>query len=143
MRIRAEQASRCAAWAVPLLAVVVVVAVGCAGCSGKQYGSVDVAAFKKMARGAQCADIRNRLFVIDEELVLRDKAGNCADAAYSEALYAGSPDQELCVYHDSIAGPVQDCWDAAYQQMFETILANLDKADLGLGPEHTVEEVGF
>jgi hypothetical protein len=27
--------------------------------------------------------------------------------------------------------------------MFETILANLDKADLGLGPEHTVEEVGF
>ncbi len=143
MRFRTDQAARSAAWAVPLLAVVAILAVCCAGCSGEKHGSIDVAAFKKMARGAQCADIRNRLLVIDDELVLRDKAGNCSDAAYSQALYAAGPDQALCVYHDSIAGPVQDCWDAAYQEMFETILANLDKADLGLGPEHTVEEVQF
>lgn len=143
MGTRAERARRWGAAWVPLLLAAMIVAACLVACSGEQQGKVDVAAFKKMARGAACADIRNRLFVIDEELVLWDRAGSCPDAAYSVALYGGAPDQELCVHHDSIAGPVLECRETQYREMFEEIIANLDKADLGLGTEHIVEATGF
>jgi len=143
MRIRTKRAWRVGAAWVALLLAVVLVAAGVVACSSEQQRKVDVAAFKKMARGAECADIRNRLYVIDEEFVLWDRAGNCPDAAYSVALYGGAPDQELCVHHDSIAGPVKVCRDVAYEAMFETITGNLDKADLGLGTEHMVEAAMF
>jgi hypothetical protein len=96
-----------------------------------------------MARAGGCADIRNRLFFIDDQLVFWDRAGNCADAAYGETLYGSTPDQVLCIAHDSIAGPVKNCRDERYQDMFDTITANLGKSDLGLGSGHTVQAVPF
>jgi hypothetical protein len=87
--------------------------------------------------------MRNRLFVIDDQLVFWDRAGGCADAAYAEALYGSTPDKILCVLHDSIAGPVKSCTDAKYKSQFDTMTANLDEPDLGLGPEHTVQPVRF
>jgi hypothetical protein len=114
-----------------------------ASCAGGPGSTVDLAPFKKMARDGGCADVRNRLFLIDGKLVFWDRAGNCADAAYGEALYGSTPDQTLCVFHDSIAGPVRKCQDQGYQDLFDTITASLDKPDLGLGPEHTVQRVQF
>ena len=114
-----------------------------ASCAGGPGSTVDLAPFKKMARAGGCADVRNRLFLIDGKLVFWDRAGNCADAAYGEALYGSTPDQTLCVFHDSIAGPVKNCQDQGYQDLFDTITANLDKPDLGLGPQHTVQRVRF
>jgi hypothetical protein len=96
-----------------------------------------------MARAGGCNDIRNRLFLIDDELVFWDIAGNCSDGAYSEQLYGSTPAQLLCVFHDSIAGPVKKCLDERYRAMFDTITANLSKSDLGLGPGHTVQPVPF
>jgi hypothetical protein len=109
----------------------------------KQHHGIDVAPFKAMAKDAVCADVRNDLFVIDDQLVFGDMAGHCADASYSETLYGSTPDQVLCSLHDSIAGPVNDCQDEQYRGMFDTITANLDKPDLGLGPDHTVQPVPF
>jgi hypothetical protein len=103
--------------------------------------AIDLAPFKKLAGAGGCSDIRNRLFLIDGRLVFWDIAGNCADASYSQMLYGSTPDQVLCVWHDSIAGPVKNCRDERYRDMFNVITANLDKPDLGLGPQHTVQPV--
>jgi len=96
-----------------------------------------------MARASPCADIRNRLFLIDDRLVFSDIAGNCADAAYSQTRYGSTPDEVLCSCHDSIAGPMRSCQDEQYQDLFDTMTANLDKPDLGLGSEHTVQPLPF
>jgi hypothetical protein len=109
----------------------------------KRHHGVDLAPFKAVAKDTSCADVRNQLFVIDDQLVFWDIAGNCADASYSEILYGSTPDQVLCSLHDSIAGPVNDCQDEEYRAMFDIITANLDKPDLGLGPDHTVQPVPF
>jgi hypothetical protein len=103
----------------------------------------DTSAFAAAARGGVCADLRNRLFVIDQKYVFADRAGNCADAAYSQTLYGATPDKVLCTAYDSIAGPRQDCADESARPLFDTIVKNLAQADLGLGSGHTVEEVKF
>jgi hypothetical protein len=105
--------------------------------------AVDFAPFQKLARSGGCNDKRNRLFLIDDQLVFWDEEGNCSDAAYSQTLYGSTPDQVLCVFHDSIAGPVRKCQDQRYQGMFNTMTDNLSKPDLGLGPGHTVQPVPF
>jgi len=105
--------------------------------------TVDLAPFKTMASAGACAEIRNRLFLIDDQWVFWDRAGNCADAAYGETLYGSTPGEVLCVFHDSIAGPVKNCQGEGYLVMFDTMTANLDKPDLGLGSGHTVQPVPF
>lgn len=104
-------------------------------------GPVVPAGFISMARDASCADQRNRLFVIDRKLVLWDRAGNCADASYARVLYGAQPSIQLCSSADSIAGPRTGCTDESKRALFDTMLKNLDKADLGLGAEHKVEEL--
>jgi hypothetical protein len=42
--------------------------------------------FINLAKDASCANTKNRLFVIDQKQVFWDKAGSCADAAYSQTL---------------------------------------------------------
>ena len=126
-----------------VLLMAVLLLASCIGGSGEPTSTVDLGRFKALARQGGCADIRNRLFLIDDQLVFWDRAGRCADASYAETLYDSTTDQALCEFHDSIAGPVKRCLDERYQDMFETIIANLDKADLGLGTGHTVRPVSF
>jgi hypothetical protein len=109
----------------------------------RRHHAVDLTPFKDMAKTASCADTRNNLFLIDNELILWDIAGSCADASYSQTLFDRTPDVVLCTNHDSIAGPMKDCAAEQYRAMFDTITANLDQPDLGLGPDHTVESVSF
>jgi hypothetical protein len=105
---------------------------------------VNLEPFKKLARESSCADVRNRLFLIDNRMVFWDREATCADAAYSQTLYDRKPDTVLCNLMDSIAGPQRACHgDAPSTNMFDIIVDNLDKTDLGLGPEHTVTPVSF
>jgi hypothetical protein len=99
--------------------------------------------FQAMARDASCTDQRNRLFIIDGKQVLWDHAGNCADASYGQVLYGAKLEAVLCTNGDTIAGPRLSCPDAASRSLFETIVANLDKADFGLGSAHKVERFSF
>lgn len=96
-----------------------------------------------MAKASQCADTRNRLFLIDGQLVFWEIAGSCSDAAFGVRLYGASPDQVLCYYQDSIGGPFRYCRDERYRGAFDTMTRNLDNPDLGLGPGHTVQPVPF
>ncbi len=104
---------------------------------------LDTTEFVTMARGASCTDLRNRLFVIDEKRVFWDRAGNCPDNGYTQALFASSAKTALCSVSDSIAGPRTTCSDETVREQFSTMLKNLDKADFGLGSSHTVRAVNF
>src|ERR1051325_10327498 len=89
--------------------VVLASIIGCQRFQPTPTIALEWAPFVELARKAQCADVRNRLFVIDQTLVFADSAGNCADASYSQILYGKTVDAVLCVNHDSIAGPVKKC----------------------------------
>lgn len=109
---------------------------------GEPHGGVPVVSeYIKMAQGASCADTRNKLYVIDSKYVLWDRAGQCADAAYAQTLMGLSPQAVLCNAGQTIAGPRTSCSDARLRPLFDTMLQNLDKADLGLGAGHMVEPV--
>lgn len=107
---------------------------------GEPNGAVPVAAdFIAKAQEAPCADQRNRLFVIDKRMVFWDRAGNCPDNAYSRSLFGATPQALLCSVSDSIGGPQGSCSNESSRALFNTILGNLDKSDLGLGSGHQVE----
>ena len=101
----------------------------------------DLETFKARARSAHCADVKNKLFLIDRELVFWHSEGNCPDASYSLILYDRTNDQVLCSLTDSIAGPRKTINNNEYENLFETIIDNLEKSDLGLSSDHRVEEI--
>lgn len=129
-----------------LAAMILSVSLLLAGCGNGDEtpdSEIDVAPFIEMARSADCTDRTNRLFLIDSRLVFWDRQGDCPDNSYSYILFADTIDDALCELHDSIGGPVRDCEDGFYREMFDVIVANLDMPDLGLGGEYTVEEILF
>lgn len=97
--------------------------------------------FIALATGSNCADARNRLFVVDQKYVLWDKAGNCADASYAQTLFGTTPSVTLCSNMDSIAGPRLSCEDNTLKSMFSTMINNLDKNNLGLDASHQVQAI--
>ena len=107
------------------------------------HAPFDLTPFRTMARQSPCADQRNHLFLIDGRLVFWDRRGQCADASYAQVLFGLTVDDVLCRSQDSIAGPMKDCRDERYRSMFETVIANTERADLGLGPEHRVHPIEF
>jgi hypothetical protein len=139
----------------PLLAVLGVAALSaCGGTTGTPPAatpasappqpvqvSIQSADFVALASGAGCANVRNRMFIIDQQQVFWDKAGTCSDARTVQALYGATPQTLLCSTADSIAGPRTSCNDETARQRFVTISQNLDKADLGLGAGHRVEPI--
>jgi hypothetical protein len=117
------------------------IAVGEPNGSG-QPGAPVTADFIKLAQEENCADVKNRLFVIDGKQVFWDRAGKCGDNSYAQRLYGATADQVLCSASDSIAGPKTFCVDDKARELFDTIQKNLDKADLGLAG-HKVERLSF
>jgi hypothetical protein len=106
--------------------------------------SINLAPFRALARNSDCADKKNRLFLIDGQLVFWDRESNCADASYARALYGRTVEHLICDSMDSIAGPRGTCRDPGpYAGLFDIILKNLDANDLGLGSQHTVKPVEF
>ena len=97
--------------------------------------------FVSLASSASCANLRNRMFVIDQKQVFWDKAGSCADAAFEMVLFGNTTKTVLCSSADSIVGLKTTCNDEQFRTMFVTMTKNLDKADLGLGSTHQVQQL--
>lgn len=111
---------------------------------GEPNGGVPVVSeYIKLAQDASCADARNNLYLVDDKYVFWDRAGQCADASYAQTLMGANPQAVLCQSGDTIAGPRTVCTDDAARGLFDTMLKNLDKADLGLGASHKVEAIAF
>ncbi|MEE8399149.1 MAG: hypothetical protein V3S89_09085, partial [Desulfobacterales bacterium] len=104
---------------------------------------LDIEPFIEYAEDADCIDIRNRLFVIEDELVLWDRVGSCPDASYELQLYREDLDHLLCEVVDSIDGPQMDIYDENYRELFETMIENIEEENLGLDDSYLVEEVDF
>ena len=104
---------------------------------------IDLDNFRDMANNASCADVTNKLFVIDNQMVFWVVEGNCPDASYSYTLFGSTPDKILCKKFDSITGPQEQCFDNDFQDLFLTIIDNIGVNDLGLGAYHTVTEINF
>jgi len=102
--------------------------------------AINLTSFKAMAQQANCADMRNDLYVIDNQMVFWAKEGACPDASYSYILYGKNTQSIFCTRGDSIAGPMMHCYNTSYQSIFQTIVNNKSKKDLGLGPSHTVQQ---
>jgi hypothetical protein len=102
--------------------------------------------FEFARQQAGCAQTTNRLFFIsnparfDVEMVLLDQAGTCADADFRQILFGETVDDVLCTHAQSIAGPMKRCPAAEYAAVFDTMIAHLDKPDLGLGPGYDVQQ---
>jgi hypothetical protein len=105
--------------------------------------SMPVTSFITMAQASACHDLRNRLFLIDQKMVFWDRLGNCPDNGHEQTLFGSTPDQVLAVTRDSIAGPRTNYNDDNYRAMFDTMMKNRDKADLGLGSTHQVQAITF
>jgi hypothetical protein len=119
---------------------------GCSGSGGDLVpidDDLDIEPFIEYAEGADCIDIRNRLFVIDDEVVLWDRVGSCPDASYEIQLYGEDLDDLLCEIADSIDGPQMDIYDENYRDLFETIIDNIEEDNLGLDDSYLVEDVVF
>jgi hypothetical protein len=103
--------------------------------------------FDLARQSAGCANTRNRLIFIthptrlDIEIVLLDQAGTCADANFRQRLYGETAADLLCSHAQSIAGPVKSCAVPSYAGLFDTMIANLDQPDLGLGQGYEVWEI--
>jgi hypothetical protein len=124
------------------LAMPVAMTVAIVSCGGGQSTAtlqIDENAFIQLALQATCADIKNRLYVVDQVVVLSDRAGSCPDASFAEVLYGRTVNDVFCTNQDSIAGPVKRCDAVAYQSMFDTMISNLAQPDLGLGPMHSIK----
>ena len=105
--------------------------------------SIELDDFRNVASNATCADITNELFVIDNQIVFWATEGNCPDASYAYTLFGSTPNEILCKRYDSIAGPQEQYYDEDYQEIFQSIINNLDADDLGLGGNHKVTEILF
>jgi hypothetical protein len=104
---------------------------------------IDYNIFKNMAKNTPCADIANKLYVIDNQIVFWAVEGNCPDASYSYSLFGNTPEEIICKRYDSIAGPIKECNDESYMNIFQIIIDNLDSDNLGLNGTHKVTEISF
>ena len=104
---------------------------------------LDIEPFVEYAEASDCTDIRNRLFIIDDELVLWDRVGSCPDASYEVQLFREGLDNLLGESYDSVAGPQTDIYDEDYRDLFELILDNIEDENLGLDDSYLLEEVVF
>jgi hypothetical protein len=112
--------------------------------SGGGGGSGPVMAdFIKVAQAEPCADIKNRLYLIDGKEVFWDRAGNCPDNAYAQRLYGANPQTVLCETTDTIGGPKTFCANDSMRTLFDTIQRGADQPNLGLDSTHKVEPMTF
>ena len=123
-----------------LLLLVFILIVSQICCSSLQ---IDLLPFQKLAHHAKCAELRNRLFLIDNELVFWERDGNCPDNSFSQILFGKTPQEILCMYRDSVGGPKKTINNEAYQEMFQTILSHIYSENLGLDSKHKVKEIPF
>ena len=109
--------------------------------SEKEETSIELNIFRNIARNATCADITNKLFLIDNQMVFWITEGNCADASYAYTLFGSNPDEIVCKRFDSIAGPQEQCNDEYFLDIFLIIIDNLDADNLGLDGNYKITEV--
>jgi len=99
----------------------------------------DIEKIKKIMNQEKCFDIKSKLYVIDDFYCFWIREGKCSDNSYSYNLY-GPKAKLLCYQRETIAGTDKKC-DKQTDQLFATIIGNLEKDNLGLGANSNVRMV--
>jgi hypothetical protein len=99
------------------------------------------AQFIDKVKNASCSNLRNRLSLIDQKFVFWDRAGSCPDAAQTQILFGNTTKTILCSGGDSLMGPKVMCEDESARTLFLSMVANRNKADLGLGSGYRVKQI--
>ncbi|MFA7421391.1 MAG: hypothetical protein WCZ90_17040 [Melioribacteraceae bacterium] len=99
----------------------------------------DIEKIKKIMNQEKCFDIKSKLYVINDSYCFWIREGNCSDNSYTYNLY-GPKAKLLCYQRETIAGTDKKC-DKQTDQLFVTIIANLEKDKLGLGANSNVRMV--
>jgi hypothetical protein len=95
--------------------------------------------FNEMAKNeTTCSDIRNELYLINDNLVFWIVEGSCSDASYSYTLFEDKPETVLCKVFDSIAGPQEFCNNEEYQDLFNILTDNIDNENFGLNNNYKI-----
>jgi len=126
-----------------ILLIIICLSLFCISSCKKSKNFFNMDPFIQMARSASCADMENRIFLIENKLVLTLRHGNCPDASFHIALYQEDPDHILCEFYDSIAGPVKNIYSETFRSMFEIIINNQDQNNFGLGSMYEIVEIHF
>ncbi len=82
---------------------------------------------------------RQDFFLIDDSLIFVARTGFASDYSFHHILF-DKQQRELCSFADNIAGPQLKCQDETKKEMFQTMVKNTDKGDLGL-TGHTVKSI--
>jgi hypothetical protein len=92
---------------------------------------------------SECADISNRLFLIDSSMIFWDRRGSCANNSYSYTLFsAKSINSVLCTVYDTLGGVAKEqCANQGVHGMLDTIMTHLSAIDLGLGSNHRIDVI--
>jgi len=85
-----------------------------------------------------CSDIRNELYLIDDNMIFWVVEGSCSDASYSYTLFGDDTKKVLCKISDSIAGPQETCNDEKYQEIFDIMKNNISEYNFGLDNSYNV-----
>lgn len=88
-----------------------------------------------------CATLKNRVFIIDKKYVFHEVAGTCWEGNFTHQLSNANTVSPLCTEFKTFAGYGNRCDDESMRPMFNIILANRNRPDLGLGAQHKVEEI--
>ena len=111
--------------------------------NNKNEYTIELDGFRELALNADCADLSNDLFLINNEMVFWMVEGSCADASYKYTLFGNNPDDILCKEFDTIAGPNIEYFNEDYKELFQIIIDNRYNDDLGLGSDYIVTEILF
>ncbi|MDB5260557.1 MAG: hypothetical protein JWN37_788 [Candidatus Nomurabacteria bacterium] len=80
-----------------------------------------------------------QIYIIDDSLIFIKRSGGASDYSFHHILF-DKDKNELCSYADNFAGPKIVCKDESKRYLFEIIIKNIDKPNLGL-EKHKVEVV--
>jgi hypothetical protein len=113
---------------------------------GGATAGIDVNGFRGLAAQVPCSGGGVRLFAVDGLLVLWDQRGCPGTFGYADALYGTGPKNLLCSWNGPPSDPycsnstIEAPDQTSERALFQTLVANEDAPDLGLGPEHLVQE---
>lgn len=108
--------------------------------NNKLSTDIELSFFIKMAENkTDCSDIRNELYLINDDIVFWIVEGSCSDASYSYTLYQDNTENILCQLFDSIAGPQEIC-NEEFQDLFRILTNNIDVKDFGIGKSYSITQ---
>lgn len=91
----------------------------------------------QLAKKEPCADVENKLYLINNRFIYWLRKGNCSDNNFAYYLI-GKGLKELCSNIETIDGP-KTKYTPGMKELFNKIIAHSEETNLGLNSTYTVK----